>query len=304
MDTNKKNSLLIVDDDPSSLLVLTHMLKSEYNVHEASNGASAIMMAEEHLPDLILLDIVMPGMDGYQVFTALQKSEKTAGIPVIFVTGLNDNNDEKKGLKLGAVDYINKPCDQTIVRLRVYHQIQIINQLRTIEHLSMMDQLTEIPNRRNFDNRLYLEWGRAIREKVPMSLLMIDVDHFKKYNDTYGHQQGDKALCMVAQTITKTLKRTSDFAARWGGEEFVVLLPNSDSSGGLEIGEKIRKNLEATNLSCSNGDLTRLTASIGVNTQTPTASCSTDKFILGADRALYRAKNSGRNKVCRYDEQM
>jgi len=301
MSTGKKNSLLIVDDDPSSLLMLSHILQMEYNVYEASDGASAIVAAEKYLPDLILLDIVMPDMDGYQVFTALQESEKTEHIPVIFVTGLNNNNDEKKGLRLGAVDFINKPCDQIIVKLRVRHQIQIINQLRTIEHLSMMDQLTEIPNRRNFDARLHLEWGRAIREKVSMSLLMIDVDHFKDYNDTYGHQQGDKALCMVAQTITQTLKRTSDFAARWGGEEFVVLLPNSDSAGGLEIGEKIRKNLEEMSLACSNGDLTKLTASIGVNTHTPTSSCSTDEFILAADRALYRAKNTGRNRVCLYE---
>ncbi|MCL1927783.1 MAG: diguanylate cyclase [Treponema sp.] len=302
MDTGKKNTLLIVDDDKSNLMMLSHILQTEYNVRVASDGKSALTIAEKYLPDLILLDIIMPDMDGYQVYSALQNSDKTAHIPVIFITGLNNSNDEKKGLELGAVDYINKPFNDTIVKLRVHNQIQIINQLRTIEHLSMMDQLTEIPNRRNFDNRLHLEWGRAIRENVSISLLMIDIDHFKKYNDTYGHQQGDKALNMVARTLIQTLKRTSDFAARWGGEEFVVLMPNSDSIGGLEIGEQIRKNVEAVDLPCTNGELTKITVSIGVNAHKPTLSCSIEDFILKADRALYNAKNEGRNRVKLYDE--
>ena len=302
MDTNKKNTLLIVDDDKSNLMMLSHILQTEYNIRVASDGKAAISIAEAYLPDLILLDIVMPDMDGYQIFTALHNLEKTANIPVIFITGLNNNSDEKKGLKLGAVDYISKPFDDMIVKLRVHHQIQIINQMRTIERLSMIDQLTEISNRRNFDHRIHLEWGRAIRENVFISLLMIDIDHFKKYNDTYGHQQGDKALCMVAQILTQTLKRTSDFAARWGGEEFAVLMPNSDSFGGLEIGEQIRVNVEAANLLCDNGDVTKVTVSIGVNTHKPSLSCSIDDFILKADRALYNAKNTGRNKVCFYDE--
>ena len=302
MDSGKKNTLLIVDDDKSNLMMLSHILQAEYNIRVASDGKSALMIAEKYLPDLILLDIIMPDMDGYQVFSALQNSENTKHIPVIFITGLNKNNDEKRGLELGAADYISKPFDDMIVKLRVHHQIQIINQLRTIEHLSMIDQLTEIPNRRNFDNRLQLEWGRSIRENISISLLLIDVDHFKNYNDSYGHQQGDNALCMVAQTLTHTLKRASDFAARWGGEEFVVLLPNSDSSGGMKMGEEIRLNIEAADVICNNGYITNLTVSIGVNAHNPTTACSIDDFILKADRALYTAKNTGRNRVCLYDE--
>jgi diguanylate cyclase (GGDEF)-like protein len=302
METTRKNSLLIVDDDKSSLMMLSHILQVEYVVRVASDGLSAIRIAEKYTPDLILLDIIMPGMDGYQVFTALQNSEKTSHIPVIFITGLNNNNDEKKGLALGAVDYISKPFDDMIVKLRIHHQVRIINQLRTIEHLSMMDQLTGIANRRNFDNRLRAEWGRAIRENIPISLLMMDVDHFKNYNDTYGHQQGDRALCLVAQTLTQTLKRTSDFAARWGGEEFAVLLPNTDSSGGTAMGEQVRKNIELAEVPCDNGDVTKLTVSIGVNAHMPMPDSSIDEFISKADRALYHAKNTGRNKVCLYDE--
>jgi diguanylate cyclase (GGDEF)-like protein len=303
MERNRKNSLLIVDDDKSNLMVLSHILQPEYTVRIASDGASAIRIAEKYVPDLILLDIIMPEMDGYGVFTALHNSDKTAHIPVIFITGLNNYNDEKKGLRLGAADYISKPFDDMVVKLRVQHQIRIVNQLRTIEHLSMMDQLTGIPNRRNFDNRLRAEWGRAVRENSPICLLMMDVDRFKNYNDTYGHRQGDKALCLVANVLTQSIKRTSDFIARWGGEEFTILLPNTDSDGGIAIGEQIRANIEAAELSCDDGILTRLTVSIGVSAHTPTMPpCSIDEFFLKADGALYNAKNSGRNRVCLYDE--
>jgi diguanylate cyclase (GGDEF)-like protein len=298
METTRKNTLLIVDDDNSSLMMLSHILEKEYTIRVAPDGASAIRIAEKYVPDLILLDIIMPEMDGYQVFKELYNSEKTTHIPVIFITGLNNNNDEKKGLEMGAVDYISKPFDDTIVKLRVHHQIRIVNQLRTIEHLSMMDQLTGIANRRNFDNRLRAEWGRAMRENIPISLLIMDVDHFKDYNDTYGHQQGDKALCLIADVLVNTLKRTSDFAARWGGEEFAVLLPHTDSAGGLAIGEQIRKNVEKSEVPCESGDMTKLAVSIGVNAHIPTTDSSIGDFFSGADRALYNAKNSGRNRVC------
>jgi diguanylate cyclase (GGDEF)-like protein len=302
MDINQKNSLLVVDDDKSDLMMLSHILQSDYTVRVASNGKSALRIAEKYIPDLILLDIIMPDMDGYHVFTALHNLEKTEHIPVIFITGLNNYDDEKKGLTLGAADYISKPFDDMIVKLRVQHQVRIVNQLRTIEHLSMMDQLTGIPNRRNFDNRLRAEWGRAMRENIPICMLMMDVDRFKNYNDTYGHRQGDKALCLVANVLIQTIKRTSDFIARWGGEEFTVLLPNTDAEGGLAIGEQIRANMEEAELLCNNGVLTKLTVSIGVYAHNPTATCSIDEFFLRADGALYNAKNSGRNRVCLYDE--
>jgi diguanylate cyclase (GGDEF)-like protein len=301
MEKSKKNSVLIVDDDKSNLMMLSHILREEYTVRAAPDGLSAIRIAEKYLPDLILLDIIMPDMDGYQVFISLRNMAKTAHIPIIFITGLKNSKDEKKGLTLGAADYISKPFDDVIVKLRVQHQIQIINQMRTIEHLSIMDQLTGISNRRNFDNRLHVEWGRAMREKVPLCLLMIDVDHFKDYNDTHGHQQGDKALCLVAKVLTETLKRSSDFAARWGGEEFVVLLPNTCSQCGMDIGAKIRENIEAEELLCDNGSISKFTVSVGVYTHTPTMGSSVDEFISRADKALYAAKKAGRNRILIYE---
>ncbi|MDR0444058.1 MAG: diguanylate cyclase [Treponema sp.] len=296
----RKNNLLIVDDDSSNLMALSYIL-SEYVIYTAKNGTSAIEKAEKYLPDLVLLDIIMSDMNGYEVLAALKESDKTKHIPVIFITGLNNIEDEKKGLELGAIDYISKPFDEIIVKLRVQLHIRIINQLRTIEYLSTTDQLTELPNRRAFDNRLSMEWGRALRESVSISIMVADVDHFKIYNDTYGHQQGDMALQNVAKIISQTLKRPADFAARWGGEEFVVLLPNTDSRGALEIGENICKNVATAEIPCDDGSLTKLTISIGVNTQIPERETILDKFILDADKALYTAKDTGRNRVCLYD---
>jgi diguanylate cyclase (GGDEF)-like protein len=163
----------------------------------------------------------------------------------------------------------------------------------------MTDQLTELPNRRNFDNRLNMEWRRAIREKTPISLLMVDVDKFKDYNDTYGHQQGDLLLKAVAKTIDKNLKRPADFAARWGGEEFAALLANTNAPGAQEVAERIRADVEKINFTCQQcSDTAPVTISIGAATMVPVPADSLDLFISAADDALYQAKRTGRNKVC------
>jgi diguanylate cyclase (GGDEF)-like protein len=167
---------------------------------------------------------------------------------------------------------------------------EINRQRELLEHMSLTDQLTEIPNRRNFDSRVEQEWRIAIRECKNISILMMDIDKFKTYNDTHGHQQGDILLQAVAKAITQTIHRGGDFAARWGGEEFVVLLPNTDIKGALTIAELIRANVEKS---------TKTTISIGVNTQIPTQASSLDAFISAADNALYKAKEMGRNRVCK-----
>jgi len=302
METSMKNSLLIVDDDDFSLTQLSNILKSEYTVRAVSSGAAGLKAAEKFLPDLILLDILMPEINGYQVFETLKSSKTTAHIPVIFITGLDNKSDEIKGLQMGAVDYISKPFDDIVVKLRVHQQIRNINQIRTIEQLSMIDQLTGIPNRRNFDERMNIEWGRAVREKMSIGLLIIDIDHFKSYNDTYGHQQGDKTLVAVAQCISGSLKRITDFSARWGGEEFTVLLPNTDPAGGKRIAEQIREAVAAIEIPCANGDITKVTVSIGANIHAPSPDSSIDVFISKADEALYESKSSGRNKVSCYEK--
>ena len=302
MDEANKYSVLIVDDENTNILALTHILKNEYIVYAAKNGQKGIEAAEKYLPDVILLDIIMPEMDGHAVISALKNAEKTRNIPVVFITGLSNTDNEEKGLTLGAADYISKPFSPAIVKLRVKNQVKMLNQLRMIELLSMLDQLTSIPNRRGFDNRLDMEWIRAIRENTFISFLILDIDKFKVYNDTYGHQQGDRVLQAVSKTITQSLNRPGDYAARWGGEEFVVLLPNTDMDGALAIAEKIRMNIGNVLIPCADGTETRVTVSIGVNSKMPLRFPSREEFIAEADKALYRAKETGRNRVCHTEE--
>jgi diguanylate cyclase (GGDEF)-like protein len=296
---DKKNSILIVDDENMNLKVLTHILGLEYTIYTSNNGINAIEKAKEYMPDLILLDILMPDMDGYVTLSELKKIKEVQKIPVVFITGLNSDEDEEKGLSLDAADYITKPFSAMIVKLRVRNQIQIVNQMRTIERLSMIDQLTNIPNRRSFDERLNMEWKQAIREQTPISILMIDVDKFKNVNDKYGHQQGDIVLQSIANTFSHSFRRPGDFAARWGGEEFVVLLPNTQFEGATEIAEKIRSDIENMLITGSGGLNLSVTVSIGVNSLIPGQNDSVDAFLSSADNALYAAKDAGRNKVLR-----
>jgi diguanylate cyclase (GGDEF)-like protein len=301
MNGAKKNSVLVVDDETSNIMVLTHILSPEYAVYAAKNGQDAIEVATEHVPDVILLDILMPGIDGYEVLAVLKNSDTTRAIPVIFVTELDNAEDEEKGLSLGAADYIRKPFKAAIVKLRVRNQIQILNYIHMIESLSLIDQLTQIPNRRGFDERLNIEWGRAIRVEAPLSILVLDLDNFKNYNDTYGHMQGDMLLQTVAKLFAWELKRSVDFVARWGGEEFTALLTDTDWDGALDVAERMRKSVENAVIPLAGGQATKITVSIGINSRIPTSNDSVDDFVHHADKALYTAKKEGKNRLCRYD---
>ena len=296
-DNKDKNSILIVDDEKSNIMALSMILSPDYVIYAAKNGRDAIEIAQEYLPDVILLDILMPEMDGYDVISRLKGMEETESIPVIFVTGLTTAGSEVKGLDLGAADYIIKPFSPAIVKLRVRNQIKIVNQIRIINHLSTTDQLTGIPNRRSFNTQMNREWSRNMRENSQLSFLMIDVDKFKVFNDTFGHQAGDELLQLVAKTLAESLRRAADFAARWGGEEFAVLLPGTDTDGAVEIAERIRSNIENTKITLSYGKITSVTVSIGLSTLIPSQETSPDDIIFQADKALYDAKESGRNRV-------
>ena len=298
----KKNSLLIVDDEKSNILILREILGQEYTIYAAKNGPDAIEVANERLPDVILLDILMPGMNGYEVITALKSSNETRYIPVIFVTALSEAKDEEKGFLLGAADYINKPFSPAIVKLRVQNQIKMLNYINTISRMGMTDQLTDLPNRRSFEERMHMEWNRAIRDQTPISVLILDIDRFKHYNDTYGHQQGDLVLKIVAGVFMNEIKRLTDFVARFGGEEFVIILANTDSNGAFIVAEHVRKSIENTPIPLPDGQVTNVTISIGVNTILPTLESSMEEFLGYADSALYTAKKYGRNRVCRYND--
>jgi diguanylate cyclase (GGDEF)-like protein len=296
----KENSVLIVDDEKANIMALTLILSEEYTIYAAKNGPDAIEVAKTHQPHVILLDILMPDMDGYEVLNLLKSNEITCEIPVIFVTGLANADDEEKGLSMGAADYISKPFRPAIIRLRVFNQIQMRNQFNLIRHMSMTDQLTSVPNRRNFDSRMIVEWNNAKRNKAPLSIFFADIDFFKKYNDKFGHLQGDVALQTIAKVIIDSLRRSNDFIARWGGEEFAVLMPATFTAGALEVAENVRENIKNTPIPCNESGAEIVTVSIGVNTIIPDKDSSMSDFIDGADKALYDAKNTGRDKVCSF----
>jgi len=300
MNIRKKNSILIVDDELLNLKMLRSILHEDYTIFTAKDGKTAIEIASEEKPDLILLDILMPEMDGYEVLAQLKATAETRHIPVIFITGLDSKSEEEKGLSMDAADYISKPFSPRIVNLRVKNQIQIVNQIRTIEMLSNLDQLTQIPNRRSLDQQLLSEWGRSIRDNIPLSLMMIDVDKFKVYNDTYGHLQGDKVLKMIAETIHVTLHRAGDYAARFGGEEFCVLLPGADIEGAMMVAEQVRKAIESLVFHCEDGTAGKVTISVGVHSLVPTVTDTIPELVAKADKALYVAKEAGRNCVRKY----
>lgn len=295
-----KNSVLIVDDEAMNITALSHILKQDYTVYVEKDGFGCIEAARELKPDLILLDILMPAMSGFEVITALKKDDETKDIPVIFVTGLNNAQDEEMGFVLGAVDYINKPFSHAVVKLRVKSQMQILNQMRIIHNISITDALTGIGNRRFFYTQLEQEWLRSLRQQNTISFMMLDIDNFKEFNDTHGHLQGDLVLKETAQILKNSLSRAIDKIARWGGEEFAIILPDTSIDGAQNVAERIRATVESHTFKLDGKSHANLTVSIGINCNSPqrTGEYSLENFVSDADRALYHAKATGRNKVC------
>ena len=292
-------TLLIVDDDKHNRLLLTELFEGEYKIIQAKNGLQALELARAHAPELILLDVLMPEMDGMAVIRALKRDDATRHIPVIFVTALHSTADEELGLNLGAVDYITKPFHPSITRVRVRNHLQIVHQRRLLEQIAALDGLTGIPNRRRFDEALAQEWSRCQRSGQPLSLIIADVDQFKQFNDTLGHAAGDRVLQEVAAALHQCARRPGDLAARYGGEEFVLLLPETDALHAQQLAEELLQQMAARNLMhpASNA-ATRVTLSLGGATATPTIDQAAADFFSHADAALYQAKARGRNRWC------
>jgi diguanylate cyclase (GGDEF)-like protein len=294
-----KSSVLIVDDIPANIKVLGESLKADYRIRLATDGERALKMATSATPpDIILLDIVMPKMDGYEVCRRLKEDPTSRNIPVIFITAMTEEEDETKGLAYGAVDYITKPFSLPIVRARVKTHLELKRHRDTLEALSTRDGLTGIPNRRRFDEVLTVEWLRGQREEAPISLIMIDIDHFKLYNDNYGHLEGDDCLKKVATGLATAMSRPADFIARYGGEEFAVILPMTGHDGAVTVAETLLEQIRKLNLPHRSSPVAeRVTISLGVSTMQPTRDASSTILIDRADKALYASKVAGRNRL-------
>ncbi len=298
-------TVLIVDDEPTNIQALAHLLRDDYHIQVATGGAKALEIATgDAPPDLILLDVVMPEPDGYEVCHRLKADPRTQDIPIIFVTGRNTTEDEERGLELGAVDYITKPFTPKIARTRVRNHIDLKLKTDALERLSLHDGLTGLPNRRAFDQWLTEEWHRAQRDSTSLSLIMMDIDHFKAYNDYYGHGAGDDCLRRVARAIADVPTRKTDRVARYGGEEFIALLPGTEAPGAREVAERLRRTTAGLGLGhARSSTATTVTLSVGVATHAPAGDRVSDPGVLRdkADAALYAAKERGRNRVVEAD---
>ncbi|MTW20044.1 diguanylate cyclase domain-containing protein [Allochromatium palmeri] len=300
MSDNKQATVLIVDDQPANIHALAALLKKDYRILTATHGEKALeLAAQAPPPDLILLDIVMPDMDGHEVCFRLKNDEATKAIPIIFVTALGEEQDEEHGLNLGAADYISKPFSPAIVRARVRNQINLKLRTDRLEQVAMQDGLTQIPNRRHFDQKLKEEWGRLTRNAKSLSLLMIDIDQFKFYNDHYGHGAGDECLRQVAQALYQVPQRPVDLVARYGGEEFAVVLPETDEEGAAHLARRLLEAVRALGIEHAYSDVApQVSISIGVATHSPQhPKHNAEALKRSADQALYQAKSQGRNRV-------
>ncbi|MBS0467071.1 MAG: diguanylate cyclase [Proteobacteria bacterium] len=296
---NDDSTLLIVDDDRHNRLLLTELFEDEYKIIQAKNGVQALERARTHAPDLILLDVLMPEMDGMAVIRALKRDDATRHIPVIFITSLVSTADEELGLDLGAVDYIAKPFHPSIARVRVRNHLQIVHQRRLLEQIAALDGLTGIPNRRRFDDALAQEWSRCQRSGLPLSLIIADVDQFKQYNDTLGHAAGDRVLQEVAAALRQGARRPGDLAARYGGEEFVLLLPETDAPQAQQLADELLQRMAARKLPHpASSAAPCVTLSLGGITTIPVSNDVDPDFFERADAALYQAKANGRNRWC------
>lgn len=289
-------TVLIVDDERVNRTVLAELLQGECRIILAKDGPTALQRVHEEKVTLILLDASMPGMDGYEVLQQLKADERTANISVIFVTGQTDEQNEERGLLLGAVDYIAKPIRPLLVQARVRNHLKFARQREMLERLSMQDGLTGIANRRCFDLAFKRAYSQHRRYKTPLGLVMIDVDHFKAYNDCYGHAAGDDALCAISKVLAGVMRRPYDLAARYGGEEFVLLLPESGDI--LMLMDEIRNRIAALKILHQQSDISDyLTISGGAVMIEPDSQKTYQEILKYSDEALYQAKRNGRDQV-------
>jgi diguanylate cyclase (GGDEF)-like protein len=294
----RRPRLLVVDDQAANVQVIFKAFSQDHQVFMATSGNQAINVCTEKMPDLVLLDIEMPDINGFEVCSRLKSNPLTKDIPVIFVTSHDNEQAEAKGFAVGAVDFITKPISREIVRARVRTHLLLKQQADLLRKWVYMDGLTGVFNRRHFNERYSAEWGRAFRHGGPLSLIFIDVDFFKKYNDHYGHQMGDEVLRKIAGAFKGVISRSADLVARYGGEEFVCLLPDTDAQGSYVVAKQISEAVRSLKIEhIQSTDHKIVTVSMGVATFHGGCKGGADDLLRMADECLYQAKHRGRNRI-------
>ncbi len=298
-DTIINSKILIVDNEVDNINVLSTFLEEiGFTILVAIDGQSAIKIAINNSPDIILLDIMMPEMNGYECCIFLKEKEITKDIPVIFVSARTSIEDMVKGFDAGTVDYITKPFNfkELFVRLRTH--IELKKYRDQLKKQALIDPLTDIPNRKHFEDYLNNEWKRALRNQIPISLIIIDIDYFKKYNDTLGHVAGDICLKKVAKILISCIHRPADRIARYGGEEFICILPETDMVGANTIAQQLNLSLSENKIEHPASEINPyITISQGVSSIVPSKNSIPKSLIEMADKNLYTAKNNGRNQI-------
>jgi diguanylate cyclase (GGDEF)-like protein len=291
----KKPCVLIVDDSPDVHRLLRARLRQEdVEIISASNGQEAIQMAQDIVPAIILLDLDMPGMDGFEVLRALKDNRLTVEIPVIMLSGLQATQDKVTAFELGAVDYVTKPFEFTELRVRLRSALKLHKLVQLLSDRARVDGLTSLWNRAYFDERWQEEFSRVSRNSRPLSIAIFDVDHFKSVNDTFGHPAGDAVLAGLGKLLRRE-GRTSDIACRYGGEEFCMIMPDTKPQDAVVLCERIRKGLEAS--VWQRHPERKVTMSVGIAGITEATTLSAQQVIDEADQNLYQAKRTGRNRI-------
>ena len=312
---DKEATILVVDDQPANLKTLLSFLKLQhFHVRIATSGERALLALSEHPADIILLDVMMPDMDGFETCRRIKENKESADIPIIFMTSLDSIEDKVIAFQSGGVDYIIKPFQQVEILARINTHItlrkkeqelekaldEVTRQKKMLEKLSRTDDLTGLYNRRHLNTVLEREFNRSIRHNSELSCLLLDLDFFKDINDTYGHEFGDTVIQASAAIIQDSI-RSSDFAFRFGGEEFLILLPQTETEGAVQAAEKIRQRMEVKKITNGNISAT-VEVSIGVSSFCQHHPAVRNDLIAFADKALYMAKNNGRNQVRVYGQ--
>ena len=308
-----RQKVLVIDDDPGAIKTMSRILAGLADVQFATNGEDAIRLMRESLPALVLLDAEMPGMSGFQLCDLIKADETLADVPVIFVTSHCEPEFEIAGFEIGAVDFIAKPVSPPLLAARVKTQLRIQALAEDVRRISTVDSLTEIMNRRAFDELLQREWRRTRRARNPVSLILVDVDHFKLYNDRYGNPAGDRCLQAIAGALSRACLRPADTVARYGGEEFALLLPETPRAGAEHVAMRILQQIEALGIAhAASLTSSHVTASVGLSSydrdaadwidspaesrfvEESAATISPQTLRKAADNALYAAKHAGR----------